>query len=80
MPAGAAVRHERQRGPTAWWDGRIVGGRRQGDSGEVVRQMLEDVGAKSLCFLEREARPPTEWLDGVRVLPRFLSPRSKVLQ
>ena len=33
-------------GPTVWWDGRIVGGWRQRDSGEVVLQLLEDVGAE----------------------------------
>lgn len=32
-------------GPTAWWDGGIVGGWRQEESGDVVLQLLEDVGA-----------------------------------
>jgi len=68
-------------GPTAWWDGRIVGGWRQGDSdsGEVVLQMLEDVGEEGLRALEHEAARLTEWLGGTRVLPRFPSPLSKAV-
>jgi hypothetical protein len=66
-------------GPTVWWDGRIVGGWRQSDSGEVVLQMLEDVGLEALRALEREAARLTEWLGGTRVLPRFPSPLSKAL-
>jgi Winged helix DNA-binding domain len=66
-------------GPTAWWQGRIVGGWRQDDSGEVELQMLEDVGAGGLEALEREAARLTEWFRGRRVLPRFPSPLSKAL-
>ena len=42
-------------GPTAWWDGRIVGGWRQSEAGEVVLQLLEDVGADGSRALEHEA-------------------------
>ena len=63
-------------GPTVWWEGRIVGGWRQSDNGEVVLQMLEDVGAEGLRSLEGEAARLTEWLGGTRVLPRFPSPLS----
>jgi Winged helix DNA-binding domain len=66
-------------GPTAWWDGRIVGGWRQGESGEVVLQLLEDVGAEGRQALDAEAARLTEWLGGTRLLPRFPSPLSKVL-
>lgn len=66
-------------GPTAWWDGRIVGGWRQRDDGEVVLQMLEDVGADGLRALEREAARLTAWFGGTRTLPRFPSPLSKVI-
>jgi len=61
-------------GPTLWWDGRIVGGWRQTDTGEVVLQLLEDVGAEGLRALGQEAARLTEWLAGTRVLPRFPSP------
>jgi Winged helix DNA-binding domain len=61
-------------GPTAWWDGRIVGGWRQSEAGEVVVEPLEDVGAEGRRALEREAARLTEWFGGLRVLPRFPSP------
>ena len=66
-------------GPSAWWDGRIVGGWRQSDTGEVVLQVLEDVGSDGLRALEHEAARLTEWLGGTRVLPRFPSPLSKAV-
>ncbi len=64
-------------GPTAWWDGRIVGGWRQREDGEVVLQMLEDVGSEGQAALEQEAARLTDWLGGTRILPRFPSPLSK---
>jgi winged helix DNA-binding protein len=64
-------------GPTAWWDGRIVGGWRQTDNGKVELQLLEEVDGEGLRALEREAARLTEWFDGRRVLPRFPSPLSK---
>jgi hypothetical protein len=66
-------------GPTAWWGGRIVGGWRQRDTGEVELQMLEEVGAEGLRALTQEAARLTEWFGGIRVLPRFPSPLSKVV-
>jgi len=66
-------------GPTVWWDGRIVGGWRQGDDGDVVLQMLEDVGSDAMRLVEREAESLTTWLAGTKVLPRFPSPLSKAV-
>jgi hypothetical protein len=66
-------------GPTAWWEGRIVGGWRQTDTGEAELQLLEDIGAEGLAALESEADRLTAWLDGTRALPRFPSPLSKAL-
>jgi hypothetical protein len=66
-------------GPTVWWNGRIVGGWRQSDSGEVVAQMLEDIGSEGLRAVEIEATRLTAWLGGTRVLPRFPSPLSKAV-
>ena len=66
-------------GPTAWWDGRIVGGWRQDEAGAVEVQVLEDVGAEGLRGLEDEAARLTDWLGGVKVLPRFPSPLFKAL-
>ena len=64
-------------GPTAWWDGRIVGGWSQRDSGEVDLQLLEDVGSDARRALEFEAERLTEWFGGTRALPRFPSPLSR---
>ena len=64
-------------GPTVWWDGRVVGGWRQSDTGEVVLQLLEDVGSVGLRALEHEAERLTEWFGGTRVVPRFPSPLSR---
>lgn len=63
-------------GPTAWWNGRVVGGWTQDDDGRVQLQLLEDVGRNGRTALQRRAEELTEWLDGVRVSPRFPSPLS----
>jgi hypothetical protein len=65
-------------GATIWWNGRIVGGWRQADTGEVIPQVLEDIGADGRRSIETEVARLSEWLDGTRVLPRFPSPLSKV--
>jgi hypothetical protein len=65
-------------GPTAWRDGRVVGGWRQDADGRVVLQPLENVGAKASKALARKADELTDWLGGVRINPRFPSPLSKV--
>jgi hypothetical protein len=64
-------------GPTAWWDGRIVGGWHQTPDGEVRLQLLEDVGADARAALEAEAGRLGGWLDGQRISPRFPSPLCK---
>jgi hypothetical protein len=64
-------------GPTAWWNGRIVGGWGQDSDGRVQVRLLEDVGRDAKRALQRRADELTAWLDGVRVSPRFPSPLSK---
>jgi hypothetical protein len=64
-------------GPTAWWDGRIVGGWGQDADGRVQVRLLDDVGRDAQRALKRRAGELTAWLDGVRVSPRFPSPLSK---
>ncbi|MFC9789435.1 winged helix DNA-binding domain-containing protein [Rhodococcus sp. NPDC127528] len=61
-------------GPTAWWDGRIVGGWWQDEDGQVVLHLLEDVGSEARRHLEQEAEGLAQWLGGTRVMPRFPSP------
>ncbi len=61
-------------GPTAWWNGRIVGGWRQGDTGEVVLQLLDEVSPEGKQAFDHEVSRLSEWFGGTRVLPRFPSP------
>ena len=61
-------------GATAWWDGRIVGGWNQREDGEVVVQLLEDIGRDGTRALDGEAERLTAWFGGERILPRFPSP------
>jgi hypothetical protein len=64
-------------GPTAWCDGRVVGGWAHDADGRVVVQLLEDVGARASKALMRKAAELTEWLGGTPVAARFPSPLSK---
>lgn len=64
-------------GPTAWWNGRVVGGWCQDGDARVQLQLLEDPGRDGRQALQRRADELTHWLDGVRVSPRFPSPLSK---
>lgn len=64
-------------GPTAWWNGHIVGGWHQDGNGVVGLQLLEDPGRDARKALSRKASELTEWLGGTRVSPRFPTPLSK---
>jgi DNA glycosylase AlkZ-like len=64
-------------GPTAWWNGRVVGGWYQDDSACVQLQLTEDPGRDGRRALQRRADELTSWLAGVRITPRFPSPLSK---
>lgn len=64
-------------GPTAWWNGRVVGGWYQDDAARVRLQLIEDPGRDGRRALQRRADELTTWLDGVRIRPRFPSPLSK---
>ncbi|MHA7246841.1 winged helix DNA-binding domain-containing protein [Arthrobacter tecti] len=66
-------------GPTAWWDGRVVGGWRQDDHGVVELQGLEDIGHEARTALEQEAERVTEWCDGVRVILTHPTPLARRL-
>ncbi|WP_232064849.1 winged helix DNA-binding domain-containing protein [Mycobacterium cookii] len=64
-------------GPTAWWDGRIVGGWYQDDAAQVQLQLVDDPGRDGRKALQDRARALTAWLDGVQIKPRFPSPLSQ---
>lgn len=61
-------------GPTIWVDGRIVGGWAQRRTGEIVPQLLEDVGAETRQSIEAEAARLQEWLGPTRVSGSFPTP------
>lgn len=64
-------------GPTAWSNGRVVGGWHQDPSGTVVLDVIEKITKAVRQQLEGEAAELTDWLAGERVLPRFPSPLFK---
>jgi hypothetical protein len=66
-------------GPTVWVDGRIVGGWAQRRSGEVVYELLEDVGRESVATIDGAAGELEEWIGAVRVTSRFPTPLQKKL-
>lgn len=64
-------------GPTAWWNGHVVGGWRQDADARVHLQLLEDIGDDGRNALSRKGDELTDWLGGTRISPRFPSPLSK---
>ena len=66
-------------GPTVWWDGRVVGGWSQRKDGEIVWELLEDVGAEARSAVEAEAARLAAWLGDVRLSPGFLPPFQRAL-
>lgn len=66
-------------GPTIWFNGRIVGGWGQPESGEVRYRLLTDIGAAGAEAVAAEAARWTSWLAGVRVTPRFRVPLEREL-
>jgi hypothetical protein len=66
-------------GPTVWWDGRVVGGWSQRRDGEIVFQLLEDVGADAVRAVESQAERLAAWLGEVRFSPGFLPPFQRAL-
>jgi Winged helix DNA-binding domain len=66
-------------GPTVWSDGRIVGGWAQRASGEVIFELLEDVGRAKEKAIGAAAAKLEQWLGAIRVKPRFPTPMQKRL-
>jgi hypothetical protein len=68
-------------GPTAWWDGRIVGGWAHRKDGEVAVRLLEDAGAEAAAALAAEAQRLREWIGDseARITPRFRTPLEREL-
>lgn len=66
-------------GPTVWWGGQIVGGWAQRKDGDVVFQLLTDIGRVGTANVESEAARTAEFLGEVRVTPRFRTPLERSL-
>jgi hypothetical protein len=66
-------------GPTVWVDGRIVGGWAQRADGEVVFELLEDVGRAAKASIGQAASELQARLGLVRIKPRFPTPLQKEL-
>lgn len=66
-------------GQTIWVDGKVVGAWGQRVSGEVVWELLDDVGSESLAAVELQAEQLESWLDDKRIIARFASPLDKEL-
>jgi hypothetical protein len=68
-------------GPTVWSDGRIVGGwaQRRPD-GEIVFQLLEDVGVETTAAITARAQELQAWIGDVRFTPRFPTPLERELK
>jgi Winged helix DNA-binding domain len=66
-------------GPTAWWDGRVVGGWAQRRDGEIAVRLLEDTGAEAAAATAAEAQRLREWIGPARIIPRFRTPLEREL-
>lgn len=64
-------------GPTAWWDGRIVGGWRQDEDGRVVVVPAERLPRTARAALDERAAALTAWLDGDVVRSVYQSPLAR---
>jgi hypothetical protein len=66
-------------GATIWVDGRVVGGWAQRRDGEIVCELLEDVGADARQAVDARCHDLASWLGDVIFTPRFRSPHDKML-
>ena len=75
-PEDAALLFDRNGngGPTAWVDGRIVGGWHQRADGEIALHLTADVGGEARAALEQRAAELAALLGDVRFRTRFPAP------
>jgi hypothetical protein len=66
-------------GPTVWADGRVVGGWAQRRTGDVVFELLEDVGREAAAAIAGAAADLAARLADIRITPRFPTPLQKTL-
>jgi hypothetical protein len=75
--AGALFDRNGNGGPSAWWDGRVVGGWRQRDDGTVVVVEAEPLPVAARRALAREAERLGAWLAGDVVRSVYQSPLAR---
>jgi hypothetical protein len=66
-------------GPSVWANGRVIGGWTQHDDGDVVVELLDDVGAATRRQVEAERERLQSWLGDVRIKARFPTPLARRL-
>jgi hypothetical protein len=66
-------------GPTAWWDGQVVGGWGQRGDGEIVVRVLRDIGTEASAALAAATDRLRVAIGDVRVTPRFRTPLEREL-
>jgi hypothetical protein len=66
-------------GPSIWLNGRVVGGWGQRRDGEVVFELLDDVGRDGRALIDAEVDRLVNWLAGQRVVPLFRTPLERRL-
>jgi len=72
-------------GPTAWWEGRIVGGWAHRKDGEIAVRLLEDAGAEAAAAIAAEAQRLRDWIGAderhakTLITPRFRTPLEREL-
>lgn len=64
-------------GPSAWWNGRVVGGWYQRDDGAVVVVPAEPLAPEAAAALDDKAAELTAWLDGDVVRSIYQSPLAR---
>jgi hypothetical protein len=57
-------------GPTAWWDGRVIGTWARARDGEIVWRLLEDAGAEAAAALDAAAARVAALAGDARLAPR----------
>lgn len=67
-------------GPTVWLDGKVVGGWITNDTGQVIVDLLEDIGEDAVANVVAETERLTAWLDGTPLMSRFPSHLEKELR
>jgi hypothetical protein len=67
-------------GPTVWCDGRVVGGWAQRRDGEILYELLEDVGREAVAAVDAAAEAVQGLVGDIRYTHRFPTPLERILR